>query len=67
MALPAMPGSPSPTPTPKPVSPDYVSPGDYLAMELGRLQALNQSQTVSMHDMVAYMVVIQSTVADAEL
>lgn len=61
-----MPGAPTPTPSPRPVSEGYVSPADYLAMELGRLQAMNQNQTVSLKDMIDYVAALQSTVAASE-
>jgi hypothetical protein len=66
MALPAMPGAPSPTPTPRPVSPG-VSAGDYLTMELGRLQALNQNQNVPMKDIVTWATAQRDAVVGAEL
>lgn len=66
MALPAWPGNPTPTPTPRPVSEGFVSAGDYLTMEIGRLAEMNQNQTSTLGAIKTYVEMLRDTVVAAE-
>lgn len=66
MALPAQPGALRPTPTQRLVSPGYVSAADYLAGEVGRLQAMNQNQNVKLEDITQYLSDIYAVLKAAE-
>lgn len=63
---PPQPGSPTPTPTPRPVSPNYVSPADYMLTECNLVKDLDQDAEVKISVVYTEMRRIYQVMRDAE-
>lgn len=63
---PPQPGSPTPTPTPRPVSPNYISPADYMLTECNLVKDLNLDSTTTLGAVYTEMYRIYQVMRDAE-